>query len=265
MKQAVPSLIKDPPRHRHSLAIPHFSKGIVSVLDVGGASYTKKGSEWSQDLGAPGQIWEVTHLNDKVDSKRKIYTINVKKDYNHDRKPDQYYDGLHIPFKDNSFDSVTSIDVFEHVIESERLQVLSEMIRVAKSVVILVFPFYSASNKKMEEDILKDMVKKNIEPKPSFIEHRHYELPTISLIESYLKNNKLSYSYRYGTPRSVMKKYYFFQNSINSLLHLPGLSTHQIEPLLKMIMDAAGNVFSIPTTLLKKDAYRIIFTINKIK
>lgn len=48
------------------------------------------------------------------------------------------YDGYNLPFKDNSFDVITSIDVIEHVDDYDRF--IKEMLRVARKSVILATP-----------------------------------------------------------------------------------------------------------------------------
>lgn len=68
------------------------------------------------------------------------YFINAKKyigldilESGHDKihkKADVYYDGKHIPFDDNSFDSMFSSEVFEHVVNLS--EILSEIGRVLK-------------------------------------------------------------------------------------------------------------------------------------
>ncbi len=260
----VPSLIKDPPNHRHALARPYFHPNITSVLDVGGLSFKKVDGKWIRHVGAPKEVWGVAHILDKTAKKPHIFTINVEADYDHnDRKPDMYYDGLHIPFADSSYDIVTSIDVFEHIPRSERKQVLSEIIRVAKQKVIIVVPFFCAENVKMEEDILADMERKNIQPKPSIFEHRRYELPKISDFEQYFKDHKVAFELSYGTPRSIMKQYYFFQNSINALLNISGTTKESVAAFLTIIMDTAGNIFNMHGKVEKKDAYRAIISITK--
>ncbi len=264
MKAKVPALVKDPPNHRHYLAKSHLIQGFSSILDVGGISYKKSGDIWVRELGAPKEVWGVTHSLDKEKDKPYIYTINVVRDYDRQtRRPDLYYDGLHIPFANSSYDIVTSIDVLEHVPNKERMRVISEMIRVAKQKVIIVVPFFSFENIEMEEDILKDMKSKNIQPKPSLAEHRAFELPKISEIEKYLKAHKLKYKISYGTHRPIMKQYYFFQNTINSLLNIPGNSKEQLMKILVMVMEVAGNVFNISKKVEKKDAYRAIISITK--
>ena len=57
------------------------------------------------------------------------------------KAPDIYYDGLRLPFEDNSFDTVLNIQVLEHTPEPARL--VCELARVLKSngVLILTAPF----------------------------------------------------------------------------------------------------------------------------
>jgi len=45
-----------------------------------------------------------------------------------------------LPFRDGSFDMVFSCDMLEHVPANRRIKVVSEMVRVAKRKVVLVFP-----------------------------------------------------------------------------------------------------------------------------
>lgn len=51
--------------------------------------------------------------------------------------PDKFYDGLHIPFGDNSFDIAICTEVLEHCIDPEKL--LSEIYRILKKDGILFF------------------------------------------------------------------------------------------------------------------------------
>lgn len=261
---AVYSLIKDPPLHRHSLAKPHLIESASSILDVGGISFKKNNGRWIRDVGAPKNAWGVTHILDKETNKPHIFTINVTRDYDHnDRKPDMYYDGLHIPFADSSYDVVTSIDVLEHVPKAERPQLIAEMLRVSKYKTIIVCPFYCVENVKMEKNILTDMKEKKILPKPSLKEHREFELPKISDIEKIIPKKGFSYQIHFGTNRKIMEKYYFFQNSVNSLLNISGTSKEEVKQILDIVMNAAGKVFNMARSVEKKDAYRVIFSITK--
>lgn len=51
------------------------------------------------------------------------------------------YDGNKLPFKNNSFHAVVSIDTLEHVKPENRKNMINEMIRVSKDLVILYAPF----------------------------------------------------------------------------------------------------------------------------
>lgn len=62
--------------------------------------------------------------------------------HNHSRSNiDVFYDGLNIPFEDNSFDSIVCFEVLEHVFEPEKI--IQEMYRVLKpgGKLILTTPF----------------------------------------------------------------------------------------------------------------------------
>ncbi|TMI53118.1 class I SAM-dependent methyltransferase [Candidatus Bathyarchaeota archaeon] len=46
-----------------------------------------------------------------------------------------------LPFRDRSFDAVVSMDMLEHIPRSDRSRVVSELLRVGRSLVVLGFPF----------------------------------------------------------------------------------------------------------------------------
>ena len=50
-----------------------------------------------------------------------------------------------LPFRDRSFDAVVSMDMLEHIPRSDRSRVVSELLRVGRSLVVLGFPFGKAS------------------------------------------------------------------------------------------------------------------------
>lgn len=60
-------------------------------------------------------------------------------------------DATQIPLPDIAFDIVVCLDMLEHVSSSQRLQVLSELIRVARYKVYLVYPHCSPSNESVEK------------------------------------------------------------------------------------------------------------------
>jgi len=52
------------------------------------------------------------------------------------------WDALHMPFEDESFDLVFSLDMLEHIPENFRLQAVDEAIRVSKNTTIIAFPYW---------------------------------------------------------------------------------------------------------------------------
>ncbi len=64
--------------------------------------------------------------------------------------------GCKLPYEDNTFDAVVSINTFEHVLLEKRPTFFYEAIRVAKNEVILVFPFndYEGLKEKIEHSHL---------------------------------------------------------------------------------------------------------------
>lgn len=63
--------------------------------------------------------------------------------------------GALLPMKDQSFDIVTAIDVFEHIPQADRKTVLREMLRVAKRMVIIIAPQNTPLNVKAEEVVVR--------------------------------------------------------------------------------------------------------------
>jgi Methyltransferase domain len=64
-------------------------------------------------------------------------------------------DGKMLPFRDNTFDVVTALDVFEHIEKSDRLAVACEMLRVSRRMVIIIAPQDTPLNVSAEKTVLK--------------------------------------------------------------------------------------------------------------
>jgi len=50
-------------------------------------------------------------------------------------------DSLNIPFSDNSFDLVFSVDMLEHIKKADRMKAIEEAIRVTNKTCIITFPY----------------------------------------------------------------------------------------------------------------------------
>lgn len=95
--------------------------------------------------------------------------------------------GTSLPFADESFDITMSIDTLEHVPNSERIKFVKELIRTAKSKVILACPFDEPYVSEMEKAIHA------ITKHPILEEHIRYGLPNIQRILELIGTMGLSY------------------------------------------------------------------------
>ena len=85
--------------------------------------------------------------------------------------------GLQLPFRDETFDLVCSLDTLEHVPAEHRPALLSELLRVTRDGLYVAFPFDSSSNRWAESVIVEyaDVALKD--PIPALLEHRQFGLP----------------------------------------------------------------------------------------
>ena len=95
--------------------------------------------------------------------------------------------GTSLPFADASFDITMSIDTLEHVPDSERIKFVKELIRTAKSKVILACPFDEPYVSEMEKAIYA------ITKHPILEEHIRYGLPNLQQILNLIGTMGLSY------------------------------------------------------------------------
>ncbi len=68
--------------------------------------------------------------------------------------------GLSLPFSDEGYDIVTSLDVLEHIPRANRKHFIAELFRVAKKKVIFCTPFGSVEHIQEEKNILAELVSK---------------------------------------------------------------------------------------------------------
>jgi len=102
--------------------------------------------------------------------------------------------GMALPFEDESFDVVVSLDTLEHVPPEEREGFISELVRVSRDCVILAAPFAYA-NVSAAEQILYDFIESELGYSYKFLrEHLEYGLPRWEDVERFLKANGLHYS-----------------------------------------------------------------------
>lgn len=88
--------------------------------------------------------------------------------------------GLSLPFSDNSFKVVVSIDAIEHMPRSDRPLLLSELVRITKSKLFVNYP--EAKSMEAQRQVLSLIPNKFIE------DHVKYELPQHDEVVSLLKS-----------------------------------------------------------------------------
>jgi SAM-dependent methyltransferase len=95
-------------------------------------------------------------------------------------------DGLNLPFKSNSFDTVVSTDVLEHIPPKKRSLFIKELVRVSRKRIILTFPFEHVDVQSVFCKILPNFLIPNW-----LSEHDLYGLPSKEQIEPIFKKNNI--------------------------------------------------------------------------
>lgn len=116
-------------------------------------------------------------LDQFINNGNKIVVSNLK-------SGDIKADGRNLPFDDNSFDIVTSIDVLEHVPATDRKRFIYECLRVASKKVIISTPLGNKGHIQAEKDLLVFLKKKGF--KSAYLEeHVKRGLPTLKELGAY--------------------------------------------------------------------------------
>lgn len=95
-------------------------------------------------------------------------------------------DALALPFKNNSFDYIVSVDVLEHIAPHNRPKFLAELLRVARKKIFLAVPCGVLA---MEQDrqLAEQYKQKFKQVFPFFKDHLDYGLPEINEVVDLLK------------------------------------------------------------------------------
>lgn len=99
-------------------------------------------------------------------------------------------DGRALPFPPRSFDIVTAHHLLEHVPDGDRLDLLAELVRVAKRRVYLTGPFSESPFAAEIDRLLSQLAPEN----PYLQEHLRLGLPSLAKIEAWLDAHRLPYA-----------------------------------------------------------------------
>jgi len=97
--------------------------------------------------------------------------------------------GLHLPFPDETFDLVCSLDTLEHVSAHDRPALLAELLRVTRDGLYIAFPFDSPSNRWAESVVVEYTGVVLQTPLPALLEHRQFGLPDRSAVTNLLREH----------------------------------------------------------------------------
>lgn len=133
---------------RHRAAARLLGPGIRTALDVGGEGLM---SNFRRDV--------------------RFTTVNVK-------RADAVASAERLPFRDESFDAVASIDTLEHLPRGIRKAAVAEMARVARKRVVLAAPLGTREHADFERRLLEDLERSGSGDTEYLAEHVRNGLPT---------------------------------------------------------------------------------------
>jgi hypothetical protein len=111
-------------------------------------------------------------------------------------------DGRNLPFQNDSFTVCSALDVIEHLPREERGGFLRELVRVAKSSIIVSAPFKDDKIEEVENALLVQLKKIYGVEHQQLLEHRKFELPKVNFISRNLaKYMDAGVDFSYGSLR----------------------------------------------------------------
>lgn len=126
--------------------------------------------------------------------------VRIDPDYSRSRNPDVQATGAALPLRARAAQSVTAIDVLEHVPAEQRPRIVGELLRVARQRVVLVFPYACDENVELERRIC-DTVRAHGESMPGLESHSKHGLPALDEISSMVAEPEFEVSISFTTSR----------------------------------------------------------------
>lgn len=150
----------------------------MKVLVTGGAGFI---GSYTVDMLIEKRYKVVVldNLEPQVHSNKKPDYLNSEAEY---IWGDVLGSGINLPFKGDSFDVVTAIDVLEHIPKNLRSLFVQELTRVARSYVIIAAPFKNSRIQQVEYE-LNNFYNKYSEDSPWLKEHIKYDLPDLESLK----------------------------------------------------------------------------------
>lgn len=167
---------------------------------------------------------------------------------------DVTYSGDKLPFKNQSFDAVVSIDTLEHIPPGKRIKFVGELFRVAKKNLVVIAPYASAQHLKHEEKIKSKFLKKGKDVPRYLMEHLKYGLVTDEQIGEITR--------RYDLSSKLVGR--VFLDKINFIVHMFEVRNGKLNQALYLMKFGWNLVINLLSTIFpisggKLNASRVIF------
>ena len=229
--------IFSPKRHRHNLAFREIETPNPQILDVGG-------------------YVEINSIAREYFDAVEYTSINIGSAWYKTFRSDYLYDGNNLPFDDETFDFIISVDTLEHISESNRERIIKEMIRVAKKRVIIVTPFRREGEPTDESYIIDICKQYDIEIPPSLAEHELYGLPLLSDLNNYVKND-------FGKMKFATIRRDYWNIQISMLFNTIVLQNDSESVNKKLQVFQEELLSNQPNPISANDAYRCVLIYDK--
>lgn len=179
-----------------------YSRKKVRLLDVGGLSPDRLGKKQWLPIK---KIWRgSSYVLDKIFSPHQDFIQG---------------EGTQLPFKDNSFDVVSALDVLEHIPRDKRELFLQELGRIAKDSIMVSFPFKNRSIKNIDDLLFRQIKKLYRAEHLQLLEHKDFGLPGVKKTGEALKSmTKSGAGLYYGS----LKNWLLLQSVKNCFLFKEG-------------------------------------------